>query len=121
MEWYRRELRKAGADIWFGALACGAVVEGNRVRGVVVATQNGRGIVLAHTVIDATGNADIAAAAGAACMSTDQEHVAVQGTGMPPCKPGDHYNNTDYTITCRIVTAGGRTLERNVKLQVKEL
>jgi hypothetical protein len=28
---------------------------------------------------------------------------------------------TDYTITCRIVTAGGRTLERNVKLQVKEL
>ena len=28
---------------------------------------------------------------------------------------------TDYTITCRIVTAGGRTLERSVKLLVKEL
>ncbi len=27
----------------------------------------------------------------------------------------------DYTITCRIVTAGGRTLERSVKLMVKEL
>lgn len=30
-------------------------------------------------------------------------------------------NGTDYTITCRIVTAGGRTLERSVKLLVKEL
>jgi hypothetical protein len=28
---------------------------------------------------------------------------------------------TDYTITCRIVTAGARTLERSVTLFVKEL
>lgn len=28
---------------------------------------------------------------------------------------------TDYTITCRIVTTGGRTLERSVNLHVKEL
>ena len=28
---------------------------------------------------------------------------------------------TDYTIICRIVTTGGRTLERSVKLLVKEL
>ena len=28
---------------------------------------------------------------------------------------------TDYTITCHIVTTGGRTLERSVKLLVKEL
>ena len=27
---------------------------------------------------------------------------------------------TDYTLTCRIVTAGGRTLERSVKLLVRE-
>ena len=27
----------------------------------------------------------------------------------------------DYTLTCRIVTSGGRTLERSVKLLVKEL
>jgi hypothetical protein len=30
-------------------------------------------------------------------------------------------NGTDYTLTCRIVTSGGRTLERSVKLMVKEL
>ena len=28
---------------------------------------------------------------------------------------------TDYTVGCRIVTTGGRTLERSVKLHVKEL
>ncbi|HOX38574.1 MAG TPA: FAD-dependent oxidoreductase [Candidatus Brocadiia bacterium] len=99
MEWFRREIRKAGGDIWFGAIGCGAFVEGNRARGVVVVTPYGRGVVLAKTVIDATGNSDFAAAAGAQCIYTDASDVAVQGTGMPPWTPGAHYTNTDYTIT----------------------
>ena len=99
MEWYRRELLEAGADIWFGAIVCGAYVDGGMVKGVVVATPEGRGVVLAHTVIDATGNSDVAAAAGAACSFTDGTTVAVQGTGMPPRKPGAFYTNTDYTFT----------------------
>jgi len=98
MEWLRRELRAAGADIWFGTLGCGAVVEGNSVRGVVVATPEGRGVVLAKVVIDSTGNADVAAAAGAACIYTDGSHVAVQGTGLPPRRLGASYTNTDYTL-----------------------
>ena len=98
MEWYRRELRKAGADVWFGSLGCGAFVDRGRVRGVVVATPAGRGVVLAKTVIDSTGNADIAAPAGAACTYTDGSHVAVQGTGLPPREPGASYTNTDYTF-----------------------
>lgn len=99
MEWYRRELRKAGADIWFGALGCGAVVDNGRVIGAVVATPLGRGVVLANTVIDSTGNADVAFAASAETMTTGAAHVGVQGTGMPPRLPGAHYTNTDYTIT----------------------
>ncbi|MBP8128601.1 MAG: FAD-dependent oxidoreductase [Candidatus Hydrogenedentes bacterium] len=99
MEWYRRELCKAGADIWFGAIGCGTVAEGDTVKGVVVATPDGRGAVLADVVIDATGNADIAHAAGAACMAVGDDNVAVQGTGMPPRRPGANYTNTDYTIT----------------------
>ena len=42
MEWYRREIRKAGGEIWLGALGCGAVVDGNRVRGAVVVPSEGR-------------------------------------------------------------------------------
>ena len=98
MEWYRRELRKAGADIWFGAIGCGAFVEDGRVKGVVVAAPQGRGVVLAKVVIDSTGNADIAAAAGARCNYTDGSGVAVQGAGLPPRQLGAGYTNTDWTF-----------------------
>ena len=52
-EWWRRENRAAGVEMWFGAMACGAVVRDGRVSGVVVATPQGRGVVLAKDVIDA--------------------------------------------------------------------
>ncbi len=97
-EWYRREMRKAGVDIWCGALGAGAFVENGRVRGVTVATPQGRGVVLAKMVVDSTGNADIAAAAGATCRYTGDDDVAVQGTGLPPRQLGPGYTNTDYTF-----------------------
>ena len=97
-EWYRRELRKAGVDIWFGAIGCGAFVEDGKVKGAVVATDDGRGVVLAKVVIDSTGNADIAATAGAACVYTDGSSVAVQGAGLPPRGMGAGYTNTDWTF-----------------------
>jgi len=99
MEWYRQELLKAGADVWFGTLGCGALVEDGRVTGAVVATPQGRGVVLAKVVIDATGNADVAAAAGAECIYTDHTEFAMQGTGLPPRQLGATYTNTDFTIT----------------------
>jgi len=97
-EWYRSELRKAEADILFGVLGCGAFVEEGRVKGVVVATPQGRGVILAKVIIDATGNADIAAAAGAACVYTNGSGVAVQGAGLPPRQIGAGYTNTDWTF-----------------------
>jgi len=68
------------------------------VKGVVVATPEGRGVVLAKVVIDSTGNADIAAAAGASCVYTDESDIAVQGTGLPFRQFGASYVNTDFTI-----------------------
>jgi len=66
------------------------------VTGAVVATPLGRGVVLAHVVIDATGNADIAAAAGAETRYTGGEHMGIQGAGLPPIELGADYTNTDY-------------------------
>jgi len=97
-EWWRREIRKAGGEVWFGVLACGAVVEGNRVCGVVVATPQGRGAVLARCVVDATGNADVAVAAGGKPMYIGSETVAMQGTGLPNREIGADYINTDWTF-----------------------
>ncbi len=98
-EWFRTELLKAGAEIWFGAIGCGAFVHDGRVLGAVVASPYGRGVVLADVVIDATGNSDIAAAAGAECYYTDEREFAMQGTGLPPRQLGATYTNTDYTYT----------------------
>jgi len=81
-EWFRRALRKAGADVWYGVLGQGVVMDGQKVIGVVVLTPHGRGVVLTKTVVDSTGNADIAAAGGAVCRYTDDTDVAVQGTAF---------------------------------------
>ena len=98
-EWFRSEIRKAGGEIWFGVIGIGAYVEDKQVKGVVVSTPYGRGVVLAQTIIDSTGSADIAIAAGAGYSYTDGNNVAVQGAGMPPKNPNDFYNNTDWTFT----------------------
>jgi N-acyl-D-aspartate/D-glutamate deacylase len=99
MEWYRREIRKAGGDIWLGVLGCGALVERDRVRGVVVATPEGRGVVPAKCVIDATGNADVAVAAGAqAVFGGDAGDIAVQGAGLPVRPLSPRGVNTDYLL-----------------------
>jgi len=98
-EWWRRELRRAGADVWLGVLGCGAFVENGRVRGAVVATPQGRGVVLAKVVIDATGNADVAAAAGAECAAAGDSDISLQLAGLPAWNPGDSYVNTCYMFT----------------------
>ena len=97
-EYFRKEIRGSGGEIWFGAIGCGAFVDNNQVKGIVVATPNGRGIVLGHSIIDSTGSADIAIVAGASYSYTDGKSVAVQGSGFPFKNPNDFYNNTDWTF-----------------------
>lgn len=99
MEWWRTSLRKAGASIWLNTMGVGAFIDKGVVKGVVVATPQGRGVVLAKVVIDSTGNADIAAAAGAQCVTTDATDIAWQTTGVPPRDAAPHYTNTDVSIT----------------------
>ncbi len=97
-EYYRKEIRKNGGDIWFGTIGCGVYVENGTIKGVVVATPAGKGIILGHTVIDSTGSADMAIAAGAGYNYTDGNSVAVQGAGVPFKSPDEFYNNTDWTF-----------------------
>ena len=99
MEWYRRQIVERGGEIWTGVMSCGALVEGSRVTGAVVATPRGRGVVLASVVIDATGNGDLAAAAGADVIySSNAEDIAIQGAGLPARPLDRSYVNTDYLL-----------------------
>jgi len=97
-EFWRRECRAAGADVWLGVLACGAVVDRGTVKGVVVATPQGRAVVLAKVVIDATSTADVAAAAGAECMSPAGGELAMQMAGMPFRESEKISFNTAFTF-----------------------
>ncbi|MFV0590067.1 MAG: FAD-dependent oxidoreductase [Draconibacterium sp.] len=100
MEWYRSEIKKTGGDIWLGVLGSGAYVEDGHVKGAVVATSEGRGVIRANVVIDGTGNADVAIAAGADYMYGEIENgnIALQGTGLPSRNPTGNYVNTDYLL-----------------------
>ena len=98
MQWWREELLKAGGELWFGCVGCGAFVQRDRVCGAVVVTPRGRGVVLAKAVIDATGNADVAVAAGAKSQYTDASELGMQGTGLPPRNLGATGANTDFSI-----------------------
>ncbi len=72
------ELREANVDIWYNTLACGAVKEVDRVTGVTVATHMGRGAVLGKVIIDATGDADVCAAAGAEFWYVNDGDLCIQ-------------------------------------------
>ena len=99
MEWLRKSIVEAGGEVWFQSLGVGSVVRDNRFIGVVVATPFGRGVVLANTVIDSTGNAVLPACAGLETQGITGEHISVQGTGLPPFTPGESYKNSDWTFT----------------------
>ena len=96
---YARMLAEAGGAAWLGSYAFGVRMAGDRVSGVLVSTPFGCGVLDAGCVVDATGNADIAAAAGAPCRVIGAEHAAVQGTGLSPrATPGIRACNSDHTF-----------------------
>ncbi|TVS18449.1 MAG: FAD-dependent oxidoreductase, partial [Planctomycetaceae bacterium] len=97
-QWWRQTLLDAGSDVWFGAVGCGAIVQDDRVVGVVVATPDGRGAVLADVVIDATSNSDIAAPAGAATDYTGSGEFAVMGAGTTFRRLGGSGTNPSFTL-----------------------
>lgn len=58
-------LREASVEILTYTWVVEPIMDGNRIRGVIVQNKSGRQAILAKTVVDCTGDADIAAAAGA--------------------------------------------------------
>jgi len=74
---FERMALEAGAELWLRCCVTGAVVEDGRVRGVALDGERGRGVLLAEVVIDATGDADVAALAGAQFM------LGREGDGLP--------------------------------------
>ncbi len=64
-------LERSGARYLFDTLVTDAIMEGDTLRGAIVESKSGREAILASTVIDATGDADVAALAGAPVLRAD--------------------------------------------------
>lgn len=58
-------LEEAGVEILLNTDVAGALKEGDRITGVILQSKSGREALLAHTVIDTTGDGDVACLAGA--------------------------------------------------------
>ena len=60
-----RMLKAAGVHLLYGTMVTEPVLDGHRVRGGIIESKSGRQAILADVTIDATGDGDIAARAGA--------------------------------------------------------
>lgn len=58
-------LQQASVEILNYTWVVDPILDGDRIRGVIIQNKSGRQAILARTVVDTTGDADIAAAAGA--------------------------------------------------------
>ena len=75
---YPKLLQESGVDIWYHSLAMGAVLRDRQVAGVEIATWLGRGAVLGKIVIDASGEGDVCAAAGAASFYLNEGDLCLE-------------------------------------------
>jgi ribulose 1,5-bisphosphate synthetase/thiazole synthase len=113
---------EAGVELYLNAIVIGAVVEeaGDQtvVRGVALATRNGPVVLLGRVIIDATGDGDVAARAGAEVVyGAERDHVTMWYSLAQFARPGRTRNNftsmvdvgnvRDYT---RAILAGRRRL-----------
>ena len=74
-----RMVREANIDLLLDTAIVDAVVEDNKVRGVVLESKSGREVVMGKRFVDCTGDADLAYFAGCECMSgrpEDGKHQA---------------------------------------------
>lgn len=73
---------EAGVEVLFHTVFCRPLMEGDRVTGVVVENKSGRQAYLADVVVDATGDGDVAARAGAEIRIGRDTDGAVQPMTM---------------------------------------
>ena len=78
-----RMMEEAGVDLLFYAPVVAPILEGTTVAGLIVEGKGGREAIRAKVVVDATGDGDVAARAGAAFKhGRDQDEEAINMTVM---------------------------------------
>jgi len=60
-------LHNSGVDVLLYVFFAGVIMEGDELKGVIIESKSGREAILAKTIIDCTGDADVAFKAGVEC------------------------------------------------------
>ncbi len=74
-------LDEAGVYVCVNTLLAGAVVEGSRLKGVILESRSGREVIFAKSFVDCSGYADLAAFAGAE-YSEPNDYAVVNSMGL---------------------------------------
>ena len=72
-------LNEASVDVLLYVFFAGVIMDGDAIKGVIIESKSGREAILAKTVIDCTGDADVAFRAGVQC-----EYGNDKGGVQPP-------------------------------------
>ena len=75
-------IEQAGVDVLLQTLVTDVIRQGDELCGVVIENKSGRQAVLARCVVDGTGDADIAARAGAPCGKGRETDGLMQPMGL---------------------------------------
>lgn len=95
-EAWRRLAEEAGVTVLLGCTFYGVERQDGRLQAVRLATDYGPLTLRAKTFVDATGNAAVAAAAGAPTVFLESGPLAVQGSGVAWRPLGVGFANTDW-------------------------
>jgi hypothetical protein len=114
-EWFRREALKAGAEIWYGSLVEGAVMDGSKLVGVIVVMFDGtRGVVRCKRAIDATGNADLAALAVGSTTVAGDDYGGFLGQATFSGAAGD-------SVSAYVVIFDGASVDSSKNMYISEV
>ena len=80
-------LRESGVDVMLHSLCAGVIMDGDRLRGIITASEAGREAIPARVIIDCTGDGDVAFRAGVPCEKGD-EHGGMQPPTLMFCMAG---------------------------------
>lgn len=75
-------MKEYGVILYLSSMVVDVVKEGNDLKGIIIAGKYGREAILAKTVIDTTGNADVAYQAGVNCLNKKERRNAGIAFGM---------------------------------------
>ena len=81
-------MEEKGVEVLMYVFVSNVIMDGDRIKGVVIESKEGTQVILAKTVIDCTGDGDVAFHAGAICEKGSKEDGGMQPPTLMFCMKG---------------------------------